>query len=134
MDYRRLGKQRVETKQILRALDGQTKGWVNHPATRMWRGYEYALTHYGLAICKEWTDRGYNDTLTDFFIEEARKAIVQKKNSVGLPKWLGQPDFHLSHQSNLVRKAPEYYGLLFPGVQDDLPYIWPTEEKSIIKV
>ena len=116
------------------ALDGQTKGWVNHPATKMWRGYEYALTRYGLAICEEWVRRGYKDTLTDFFIEESLKVFVQEKNSVGLPEWFGQPDFHLSHQSNLVRKAPEYYGPLFPGVRDDLPYIWPTEEKNIIEV
>jgi hypothetical protein len=34
LDYRRLGKQRVEAWQILRSLDGITKGWSNHPAVR----------------------------------------------------------------------------------------------------
>jgi len=34
LDNKRLGKQRVEAWQILQALRGNTKGWVNHPATR----------------------------------------------------------------------------------------------------
>ena len=48
LDYRRLGKQRVECKQILNALQkrkgGITKGgWVNHPATKMWEDDFQAL-------------------------------------------------------------------------------------------
>ncbi len=51
LDFRRLGKQRVESKQLLNALEirksGIAKGgWVNHPATVMWEGYEDALKHY----------------------------------------------------------------------------------------
>ena len=42
LDYRRLGKQRVEAFQILNALAGKSKGWTSHPATKMWRGYETA--------------------------------------------------------------------------------------------
>src|SRR4051794_10899397 len=39
LDDRRLGKQRVETMQVLRALVFPSyRGWKNHPATRMWRG------------------------------------------------------------------------------------------------
>ena len=42
LDYRRLGKQRVETYQVLNVLleRTHTKGWRNHPFTRMWSGYE----------------------------------------------------------------------------------------------
>ena len=38
LDYRRLGKQRVEAKQILNVLLNrtETKGWRNHPITKMW--------------------------------------------------------------------------------------------------
>ena len=36
LDYRRLGKQRVEAYQIIRAALHLSKGWGNHPATRMW--------------------------------------------------------------------------------------------------
>lgn len=41
LDYRRLGKQRVECSQLLR---GQ---WSNHPVAKMWLGYEYQLAEYG---------------------------------------------------------------------------------------
>ena len=48
LDWRRLGKQRVEAHQVLNVLLGrtETKGWVNHPITRMWDGYEPALQLY----------------------------------------------------------------------------------------
>ena len=40
LDYRRLGKQRVEAMQLLNAMKREKGGWINHPATKMWRGYE----------------------------------------------------------------------------------------------
>ncbi len=50
LDNKRLGKQRVETYQIISAitrrpkLDGTPyKGWLNHPCTVMWRDYVPAL-------------------------------------------------------------------------------------------
>lgn len=46
------------------------------------------------------------------------------------PPWLGDEAFHRSHQSNLLRKLPEHYGPLFPGVPDDLPYVWPQPKES----
>ncbi|MET8413745.1 cytoplasmic protein, partial [Streptomyces sp. NPDC005195] len=46
-----------------------------------------------------------------------------------LPPWLGDPAFHRSHQSALVRKAPEIYIPFFPDVPDDLPYVWPTSDR-----
>lgn len=123
LDRQRLGKQRVETLQVLRALSGQTAGWVNHPATIMWRGYEPALIAYGVAICDEWvTGRGYRDTCKD--------KILSFHNffpgELVAPHWLGDDAFHLAHKSNLIRKAPDFYTPLFPGVPDDLPYIWPS--------
>ena len=39
LDDRRLGKQRVETFQVLRAITWPTYGWKHHPVTRMWRGF-----------------------------------------------------------------------------------------------
>lgn len=124
LDTKRLGKQRVETKQILLALTGESKGWVNHPATKMWRGHEIALAVYGLAMCEEWRNRGYKDSLLPFFekfIEENAKS-----KSKAPPKWLGRGDVHSSHRSNLLRKDSEYY--VFFGWKEDpsQPYIWPT--------
>jgi hypothetical protein len=122
LDYRRLGKQRVETYQLLRALNGETRGWVNHPAARMWDGFESGLAYYGMVICEEWRRRGYKDQM----LERLTELWIQHGKNFDMPPWLGDGEFHLSHQSNLVRKMPEYYGPLFPGVSADLEYIWPV--------
>jgi hypothetical protein len=60
LDYRRLGKQRVEAYQLWRALQGLTKGWVNHPATLMWKGHTCFLAMYCNAMIDEWIARGYD--------------------------------------------------------------------------
>lgn len=121
LDYRRLGKQRVECKQILQVLLNETdsKAWVNHPATRMWRGYEGALALYGFAICSEWIKRGYNDSLLNYF--ELRTVLLN-----GLPKWVGDEKFHSAHRSNLLRKDKEFYSKYGWSETPDLEYVWPV--------
>ena len=126
LDRQRLGKQRVEVFQLLKALNGESKGWVNHPAARMWRGHESVLAMYGCIICDEWIKRGYKDTMTARIGEYF--TIFGKPSETARPSWLGDPKFHESHQSNLIRKFPEHYSPLFPGVPDDLPYVWPVYE------
>lgn len=125
LDYRRLGKQRVETWQIIRALNGETRGWTNHPASRMWRGYEHRLVTYGIVVCKEWIRRGYEDTMLERF-EELQDVLTSQRREEVDPVWLGRPDFHRSHQSNLVRKDPDFYSPIFPGIPPDLEYVWPA--------
>lgn len=125
LDRQRLGKQRVEAWQILNALLGRSDGWVHHPATRAWRGYERALCLYGIAVCEEWIRRGYRDTMRERFA-----AAVQTLDGPTTPPWLGDEAFRRSHQSNLIRKFPEHYGPMFPGVPSDLPYVWPTKEST----
>jgi Pyrimidine dimer DNA glycosylase len=63
LDNRRLGKQRVEVLQICNALHRESGGWINHPVTRMWRGYEPALVAYGFAIVRRWAAQGRADTV-----------------------------------------------------------------------
>lgn len=127
LDYRRLGKQRVETKQLLLALGipvgehvPRNSSWSNHPAARMWRGYEKALADYGILICDVWRDRGYNDTLLPQFEE-----VYNRLPKTGVPPWMGDMFFHRSHQSNLLRKDEDYYRPWFPEVPNNLEYVWP---------
>jgi hypothetical protein len=122
LDLPRLGKQRVEAKQIVRALRGETRGWRHHPATRMWRGYEGGLVRYGLIACERWQAQGYADTLLDYFA-----GLTADYPQDELPPWFGASPIHRSHQSNLLRKWPEFYRPIFgPHVPDDLPYHWPV--------
>lgn len=115
LDRQRLGKQRVEAMQIFRTLTGQSPGWANHPATRMWCDHTCALAEYGRAMISEWTQRGYRNTIV----------IFDDIPPGPPPPWLGNPAFHASHRSNLLRKAPDWYSQF--GWRDDptLPYIWP---------
>ena len=126
LDMKRLGKQRVETKQILFALSNQDYGWQNHPAIKMWRGHEYQLCLYGITICDEWRKRGYKDQQWSYFWGELRKLAAEGRICDTKPSWLNH-NFCRSHQSNLIRKKPEYYAPKFPGVPMDLEYIWPVK-------
>lgn len=121
LDNQRLGKQRVETIQILKALTLPNYGWKNHPAVRMWYGYEWHLGLYGVAICKEWMNRGYKDTCQGKIIDLASPFVGRPQ----APEWLGYTPLHASHRSNLLRKSPDHYekfGWLEPH---NLPYYWP---------
>lgn len=135
LDDRRLGKQRVEALQILRALTRETYGWKHHPAVLMWLGYELALASYGLAICAEWVARGHADTcaatmavdLAAAGLPAARQQFELRAESQ-LPPWLGDERLHQSHQASLVRKDPSFYADRFPGADPDLPYFWPSHK------
>lgn len=120
LDDRRLGKQRVECKQILNALVNGG-GWSNHPAVKMWAGCEYWLCDYAIAICKGWRELGFRDSLLPEFSERILEFPVCAQ-----PAWLGDPALHASHRSNLLRKDPEWYGQLNWPEPPDLPYHWPV--------
>lgn len=126
LDRMRLGKQRVESLQILRTLTGQTSGWRNHPAVKMWRGYEPSLTLYGVLVCDEWLRRGHEDTCRAKIVAECpvdfSNTIITKH-----PPWLGNKEFHASHQSALLRKDPLWYGQYHWTVPNNLPYVWPVK-------
>lgn len=120
LDQKRLGKQRVECLQILNALTRPDYGWQNHPAVKMWRNHVQHLVDYSVAICDEWISRGYRDTCRD-------KILVFRADRPGplsIPEWI-TPELCRSHQSNLVRKKPDFYEAKFPGVPADLEYVWP---------
>jgi hypothetical protein len=43
-----------------------------------------------------------------------------------MPPWWGDPAFHASHRSNLLRKDPVWYGQFGWAEPPDLPYVWPV--------
>ncbi|MFE5839983.1 MSMEG_6728 family protein [Arthrobacter sp. NPDC056493] len=133
LDAPRLGKQRVEALQTLRALVIPEYGWQSHPAIRMWMGHVPALTLYGLAMVDEWTKRGFDDTTRDNIREFAPQAAhPDYAAKILLPPWLGDPEFHLSHRSNLIRKDPQFYEGVFPGTERGLEYVWPEPRHEFL--
>jgi len=125
LDDKRLGKQRVEAKQIIRG------SFPYHPATKMWEGHHDALALYGYLMCREWRKRGFADTLQPYFRE-----LFHRKDTVNWPWWFASDDMVSTHRSKLIRKLPEHYKSLWP---DDhlahsyaLPYIWPSLEHDML--
>ncbi|WP_069811262.1 MSMEG_6728 family protein [Streptomyces sp. TP-A0874] len=149
LDTRRLGKQRVEALQVLRALTVPGYGWRSHPAVLMWAGYEEALVRYGVEVCRVWSAAGHRDSCQEQLLAGLAglryvTGVVPPDSADGpgqprsqrelglageLPPWLGEPAFHRSHQSALVRKAPDRYGEVFPEVPPNLPYVWPLSDR-----
>jgi hypothetical protein len=121
LDWRRLGKQRVECKQIINALEGTSKGWRSHPATIMWENNVGCLKSYANTIILEWIHRGYNNTMELYPVH---------KKDLEPPWWLGCEVFHASHRSNLLRKDAEFYSAFGWKEKDDLPYYWPFSVKG----
>ena len=117
LDYKRLGKQRVEAMQLLNCLpENSSSGWRNHPAAKMWRGYDSGLRMYMRAAILEWLDRGYNNTM-----------VIPDEEDYELPSWLHKNSLVcVSHQANLVRKDAEFYAPLFPNADPEMPYYWPV--------
>jgi hypothetical protein len=120
LDWRRLGKQRLEGRQIITIVTTPDyKGaWVHHPAVKMWRGYAEALKLYANIMIAEWKRRGYKNSLPYYDINDI---------TIIFPWWLGDRLFHDSHKSNLLRKDPLYYGQFHWDVPDNLPYFWPVK-------
>lgn len=135
LDTRRLGKQRVEARQLIDALEGailpngRTSRWINHPACKMWRGYTNALRSYYNTALEVFQKRGGNNVILQ---------VLQVPTGVTLPPWLGWDFFHRTHRAQLLRKANEnptrylsWYSkfgwLEKPGEFD---YIWPIPSKT----
>ncbi len=120
LDVKRLGKQRVETLQLLNALHGMSAGWVNHPATRMWRGFEQSLIQYGVAVCDHWISLGYKDTCRD-------KILAYKINeAVVAPFWLGGR-IHRTHREALLFKNFDFYSRFNWKEKPVYEYYWPVK-------
>ena len=122
LDWRRLGKQRVETHQVLNVLLGRTdtKGWRNHPITKMWDGYETALKEYFNICVNEWINRGYNNNME----------LENIDDDITYPDWLGNDLIHSSHRANLLRKDYEYYSKFGWDENPSNPYIWLDTDKN----
>ncbi len=116
LDYRRLGKQRVEAYQIIRAIKFKG-GYKNHPAVKMWQNNVNALKIYYNAALDEWIRRGYKNHM--------HKMIIRGRTTY--PPWLGDKKFHAAHRSNLLRKDPVFYGKFGWQESPNLPYRWGSK-------
>ena len=115
LDRARLGKQRLEAKQILIALVSGG-GWKNHPAVKMWRGHEPALKFYHDVMIREWERRGYKNTMATYDVPD---------ESIVMPSWMGREDFHAAHRAALLAKDPSHYAQFDWTEAPAVDYLWP---------
>jgi hypothetical protein len=124
LDWRRLGKQRVETWQIATMLLGDSagRGRLNHPAVKMWRGHVPALCLYGVAVCIAWRERGYRDTMLERFTDMLRHTA---DHSIALPEWHGDATLHAAYRAALLTKNPTWYAQFGWTETPKIAYVWP---------
>lgn len=118
LDTKRLGKQRVEASQILKAIRNGG-GYAKHPATKMWIGYENALCQYYNICLDEWESRGFTNNMV-------RENIA---GEIVYPWYIGWEIFHNSHKASLYRKDTEFYSCKFKDLESiyiNRGYIWPS--------
>lgn len=144
LDNRRLNKQITEGYQILQCLlrirynTDIATGWRNHPAVKMWKGYERCLYEYIRHCWEEWefrivtkqrkgtnSHRGWKNVYFVLFPHIEKDSIIH-------PFWFDDDRVFVSHRSNLLRKDWNHY---YPRFQlfhaefipsDNLEYFWPV--------
>lgn len=126
LDDRRLGKQRVEAKQIYMALSKGHGAWFAHPAVQMWRDTPRTLLYYGFAMCEEWINRGFDDNLRGWFVNELLNDSLMTgfKGDGEWPSWWGG-EIHLNHRAILLHKDFEWYSQWEWDLMPTRDYFWP---------
>ena len=115
LDWRRLGRQRTESRMLLDGLLSKTKnGWRHHPANKMWIGFTDALASYMNEMILEWKRRGYNNTMI----------LVDLPEIITYPPWLGNNKYHSAYRAILLAKDYDYYSQ-FGWTERPSISVWP---------
>ena len=109
LDYRRLGKQRVEAKQIVDTIEKNTNGWKNHPVSKMWKNNIVGLKYYINCCIDEWVKRGYKNTMKKYDLSEYLLPDGTYDELKILPWFYFNKQIQESFKASLLRKNNEYY-------------------------
>lgn len=144
LDNKRLNKQVLEGYQILKVLNNPDPraGWRNHPAVKMWRGFENALFDYILAMVREADRRGIKTDKNKENLINLRVATIKNWGS-GIPAWYNNKAIMAkvttTHKANLYRKDDAYYydfkeAVISPNNKpccDTCNYYWVTHKETV---
>jgi hypothetical protein len=114
LDDRRLGKQRVETKQVMMAIlrkmgliKDEKRGWLNHPIVLMYynggRPYFKDLGGYFNACIEEWRRRGMRSQIS---LSDIEHLILRAGSAEGHPL---THVHEVEYRRVLILKEPEHY-------------------------
>lgn len=110
LDKRRCWKQCVEALALLRGA------CPNHPASRMWRGFEAALALY------------YSTCLDVCVVKHrirTKLSRVEVSEAVVMPPWWGGP-IHANHRARLLAKDFAFYSQYGWQEQPEIFNLWPS--------
>ena len=143
LDNKRLNKQVLEGYQILKVLSNPDPkaAWRNHPAVKMWRGSEFGLWDYVMAMVREAKKRGIK---TDKNLSNIRAltSVEGKYWGTEFPAWYDNATIMsrvvTTHRANLYRKDSEYYVDFENAVADSnnkpccegCNYYWVTHKEA----
>jgi hypothetical protein len=144
LDNKRLNKQILECYQILNVLSNKDPhaGWRNHPAVKMWRGFEMGLYQYAMVMIEEANNRGIKTDKNLANLEALNERAYQEWG-YGMPLWMDDKKVMArvttTHKANLYRKDPEYYFEFHTAVEsksnepccDRCQYYWVTHKETV---
>jgi hypothetical protein len=144
LDSKRLNKQILEGYQIMNVLmnDDPKAGWRNHPAVKMWRGFENSLFDYILAMIREADRRGIKTDKNKDNLINLRVRTISRWGH-GIPAWYNNAKIMkrvtTTHKANLYRKDDEYYykfkeAVISPNNEpccDKCNYYWVTHKETV---
>ena len=91
LDNRRLNKQIIETRQIIKAIKCESNAWANHPCVKMYREHVLWLRFYIMCLCayrngfhdlsKSASDLAYNrkpDFHTQAYFDQMKRRLYTK--------------------------------------------------------
>lgn len=96
---------------------------VHSPIWQMWQGHEVQLAEYGLEACEEFSVRHHGPDPVYELIQFHQESAISENNDMGKPVWFGDVDFHLGHQSALLKLRPAFYRGVF--IDSSHPLVWP---------
>ena len=109
LDPRRLNKQIIECRQILKAINGESSAWVNHPCVKMYKPHAQWLEYYMYALesFKSSTEHDSQDS------DEAKEDWAQTidwsiRATLITPSFLTN-EFCEQHRRRLYTKDPLFY-------------------------
>jgi len=144
LDSKRLNKQILECYQILNVLSNPspTAGWRNHPAVKMWRGYEVALFNYAMTMVSEADARSIRTEKNVANLQRLRRERGMDWG-ITMPVWFSNNKIMkrvtTTHKANLYKKAPELYPQFVSAVSDNnnkpccatCQYYWVTHKEAV---
>jgi len=128
LDRKRLGSQIYEGIHILASLLDKNEDLINpkrdvsnHPAAKLWIGYERELMNYIKVHMVEWADRGYSSDINIGNYLMLAAYILPFDN---VPYWVTD-ELIETHRSVLVKKDKLYYKEIFGYVAiKEMRYTW----------